>query len=261
MGVWRVGLAFFIQYLKGMLAFRWDFWLNVGGIVLGQSLNLLTIGAIFQRIPNLQGWQFHQALLIYGMSQLSLNVFYVFGTALGSTNHLINDGQMDQFLVRPVDPLVQLLTHDIGVQQLTAAISSTGIITYSLWHLPQMPGWGPVALPIFVLGGAAIYLGLALLAASAAFWLQDRHGIVWPILSAGDTVSQYPITIFSPSVRIVITWVLPYAFTAFYPATVLMGIRTWFAYAWATPFVGLGLCLAGYRVWNLGLRRYSGTGS
>lgn len=261
MTAWRAGSAFVAQYLKGVMAFRWDFWLNLTGIVLGQGLTLLMIGAIFQRLPSLQGWHFHQILLVYGMSQLTMNVFYVVGTALGSTNHLINEGQLDHFLIRPVDPLLQLLTHDLGLQQATAALSAAGIVAYSLWHLPDMPVWGPIALPVFVLGGAAIYLGLALLAASSAFWLQDRHGLVWPILSVGDTVSQYPITIFAPSVRLVITWVLPYAFTAFYPATVLMGIRTWLPYAWATPVVGLALCLVAYRLWNLGLTRYSGTGS
>jgi ABC-2 type transport system permease protein len=261
MRAWRVGLAFAAQYLKGVLAFRWDFWLNVGGLVMGQAVSLLTIGVIFSRVPHLQGWHHHQVLLIYGFSQLTVNLCYLFGSSLGSVNQMVLDGQFDQFLVRPVDPLFQLIAHDVSPQQATAACTSLGIMLYSLWHLPAVPWWGLVAAPFLVIGGAAVYLGLVLLAASTAFWLQDRHGLVWPLIMAGDAVSQYPISIYGPSVRFVVTWLLPFAFTAFYPATLLMGIRTWLAYAWATPLVGLGLCLAGVALWRQGLQRYSGAGS
>jgi ABC-2 type transport system permease protein len=261
MRAWQLGLAFAAQYLKGVLAFRWDFWLNVSGLVLGQAVSLLTIGVIFSRVPHLQGWQFEQVLLVYGFSQLTLNLCYIVGSSLGSVNQMVLDGQLDQFLVRPVDPLFQLVAHDLGLQQVSAALTSLGIVVYSLCHLPLVPWWAWLAAPVLVVGGAGIYFGLALLAASTAFWLQDRHGLVWPVLMAGDAVSQYPITLYGPSVRIVVTWLLPVAFTTFYPATLLMGIRTWMAYAWATPLIGLGLCLAGIALWRRGLRRYGGSGS
>jgi ABC-2 type transport system permease protein len=260
MRAWKIGVAFAAQYLKGVLAFRWDFWLNVSGLVMGQAVSLLTIHVMFARIPHLQGWSYYQVLLIYGFSQLTLNLCYVFGASLGSVNQLVLDGQLDPFLVRPVDPLFQLLAHDFGLQQVSAAMTSLGIVLYSLWHLPGPPWWSLALLPVLVTGGAAVYLGLGLIAASTAFWLQDRHGLVWPTIMAGDVVSQYPLTIHGAPVRFLVTWVLPVAFTSFYPATLLLGVRTWLGYAWATPLVGLGLCLAGYRLWRRGLRRYSSAG-
>ena len=257
----RLGLAFYSQFLKGMLAFRWDFWLNLTGIVVSQALNVIMLAAIFSRIPHLQGWQFHQVLFIYGFSQLPLSFFYLFGSSLNSVNHLILDGALDQFLVRPVDPLFQILAQDLGIQQLSGLVASTAIIGYAAWHLGLVIAWWqPLAFILFVYGGTAIYFGLALIFASLSFWYPERTGFVWPVMSAGD-FAQYPITIYDQPIRLFITWVLPFAFTAFFPATLLMGITTFAPYAWATPFIGTGILLIGYRIWQQGLKNYSSTGS
>lgn len=257
----QLGLAFYAQFLKGMMAFRWDFWLNLTGIVISQILNVIMLTAIFSRIPHLQGWRFHEILFIYGFSQLPLSFFYLFGSSLNSVNHLILDGGLDQYLIRPVDPLFQILAQDLGIQQVSGLFASTAIIAYATWKLGLViTWWHPFAFALFVYGGTAIYFGLALMFASLSFWYPERAGFVWPIMSVGD-FAQYPITIYDRPIRLFITWVLPFAFTAFFPATLLMGIQTFAVYAWATPIVGTVLMVAAYRVWQQGLRNYTSTGS
>jgi ABC-2 type transport system permease protein len=257
----RLGLAFYAQFLKGVLAFRWDFLLNLTGIVVSQCLNVIMLVAIFSRIPHLQGWRFDEVLYIYGFSQLPLSFFYLFGSSLNSVNHLILDGGLDQFLIRPIDPLFQILAQDLGVQQLSGFVASTVIIGYASWHLGlTMAWWHPLAFALFVYGGTAIYFGLALLCASLSFWFPERTGFVWPVMSVGD-FAQYPVTIYDRPIRLFVTWVLPFAFTAFYPASLLLGIRTYAAYAWMTPVIGTGLLIVAYRVWQRGLKAYNSTGS
>lgn len=56
------------------------------------------------------------------------------------------------------------------------------------------------------------------------------------------------------------TWIIPYGFTSFYPASYLVGRKTgWIASA--SPLVAAGLLFAAYRFWLFGLKHYAGTGS
>ena len=258
---WQAACAFYGQYLKALMAFRWDFFLGVTGTVFSQVLNVVMISAIFARIPHLQGWRYEEILFIYGFSQLPLCLFYVFGSSLSGLNHLILDGHLDKFLIRPVSPLVQIMAQELNYQQFSGVITSIVILVYAGGRLGTTWSWwqGPVAVA-FVAGGFLIFLGLTLLFGSITFWFHERTGLAWLVLSAAD-FAQYPVTLYGRPIRFFVTWVLPFAFTAFYPATLLLGIQGFAVYAWLTPLVGLACLGVGYAVWGQGLRVYASTGS
>ena len=57
------------------------------------------------------------------------------------------------------------------------------------------------------------------------------------------------------------TWIVPFGFTSFYPATVVLGRGDFAAVArWLLP-VAVGWVLLSFGVWRVGLRRYESTGS
>jgi ABC-2 type transport system permease protein len=62
-------------------------------------------------------------------------------------------------------------------------------------------------------------------------------------------------------VRGLLTWVIPYGFTAFYPATLFLERGDWRWFALSTPLVAVLLCVAAYAFWLRGLRSFSSTGS
>jgi ABC-2 type transport system permease protein len=76
--------------------------------------------------------------------------------------------------------------------------------------------------------------------------------------------AQYPITIYSVAVRIVLSTVLPFAFVSFYPAVALMNPEDDPAAVMlglSTPLVALACAVAAHRLFVLGLRRYEGAGN
>ena len=73
--------------------------------------------------------------------------------------------------------------------------------------------------------------------------------------------SRYPITIFSPLVRFILTFVLPFAWVAFYPATYFIGSEEFRGIAGLTPLVGIAVFALGYFIWSRGVRNYASTGS
>ena len=85
-------------------------------------------------------------------------------------------------------------------------------------------------------------------------------------MSLEQDFSRYPISIYQRGVRVVLAFMLPFAFMNYFPATFLLhktedGLHLNPAVGLLTPVVGV-VCLAlAYTFWRFGLNRYQGTGS
>ena len=73
--------------------------------------------------------------------------------------------------------------------------------------------------------------------------------------------SRYPITIFSLPVRVFLTFVLPFAWVAFYPAAWFVGGEQFSRLALFTPLVGVVVFGGSLIIWGRGIRNYTSTGS
>jgi ABC-2 type transport system permease protein len=57
-----------------------------------------------------------------------------------------------------------------------------------------------------------------------------------------------------------LTWLIPYGFASFYPASHVLG-RDVGTLAWLGPVMAAALLWVGCQCWRFGLRHYAGTGS
>jgi ABC-2 type transport system permease protein len=85
-------------------------------------------------------------------------------------------------------------------------------------------------------------------------------------MSLEQDFTRYPISIYTRGVRIVLTFVLPFAFMNYFPATFFLqkadtGLHFNPAVGLLTPAIGLAWLAAAYAFWLVGLRYYQGTGS
>ncbi|MBF8282730.1 MAG: protein of unknown function DUF990, partial [Anaerolineales bacterium] len=105
----------------------------------------------------------------------------------------------------------------------------------------------------------ALIESLNLITCVSAFWVMDSVPVTRVVFD-NHLFAQYPLTIYPKAIGIWLTWMIPYGFASFYPASYLLG-RDVGALAWLGPVVVAGLLLIGYRVWQFGLRHYASTGS
>ncbi|EYB66459.1 MULTISPECIES: ABC-2 family transporter protein [Deinococcus] len=96
--------------------------------------------------------------------------------------------------------------------------------------------------------------------ASTTFWTQERGIGLFPLFYNTINFSRYPLTVYPAAVRFVLTFVLPYAFIAFYPAAGLLR-GAYALLGWLTLPVGLAVFALGLLVWQRGTARYEGAGS
>jgi ABC-2 type transport system permease protein len=85
-------------------------------------------------------------------------------------------------------------------------------------------------------------------------------------MSLEQEFSRYPISIYQRGVRVVLAFVLPFAFMNYFPATYLLhksedGLHLNPGVGLLTPLVGVLVFALGYAFWRAGIDRYQGTGS
>ena len=251
---------FLLQRFKVLMEYRVNFLIGASSTIFLQGSSLLTLWVVMRQIPNLKGWSYDAVLLIYGLVTLAKSINHMFADNLWTVGRVyIRTGGFDRFLVRPIDPLFHLLAdrfcHDgignflVGLALVIKSTSALGI------------AWTPLKvgyLTLAVLSGGAIFIALNLITCVSAFWIMDSVPVTRVIFD-NHLFAQYPLTIYPRAIGIWLTWLIPYGFASFYPASYLLG-KDIGALAWIGPAIAAVLLLLAYRVWLFGLRHYSGTG-
>ncbi|MFO7653258.1 MAG: ABC-2 family transporter protein [Candidatus Krumholzibacteriia bacterium] len=254
--------AYFAQFLKTRLAYRVDFLIDLGANLFGIGVQLAVLTAIFSKVQALQGWSFDEVLFIYGFSLLPLGLFNVVSVNLYRfSERYIADGNFDRVLLRPVNALAQVMFESFNVSGLNEILLGVGLTVYAGTRLELTPGVVDVlALLVMVPTATLIYVGVFLALTSVSFWAEDRMGLSPPVYNV-IRFSRYPLTIFSTPVRLLLTFVLPFAWVAFYPSTWFLGTPEFREIALLTPVVGIVVFSGAYALWRRGMRRYASTGS
>jgi ABC-2 type transport system permease protein len=111
-----------------------------------------------------------------------------------------------------------------------------------------------------ILSSAAIFLAVNLFFASFSFWMVDSLPVMVAVQGTSD-FARYPMSIYGKGIQFVLTWIIPYGFTAFYPAAVFIDQAEFRHFALLTPVVAAISLTIAYLVWNRGLRAFSSTGN
>lgn len=257
----RLYWAFLLQQFKSYAEYRANFFIGASSTIMLQASNLLTIWVVMQQIPSFNGWGFYELLLIYGLITLSKSINHMFADNLWTVGRVyIRSGQFDRFLVRPLDPLFHLIADRFcydGVGNFLVGLVLLGTALAGL-QLSLTP-LTVLYLLIATLSGGLIFIALNLLTCVSSFWIMDSVPVTRAVFD-NHLFVQYPLTIYPKAIGIWLTWVIPYGFASFYPASHLLG-KDVGVLAWLGPLVAIVLLVIAYRVWVFGLRHYSGTGS
>ena len=254
--------AYLSQFIQSRLSYRADFVIDIVAVIVALSVHMVFLGVVYSKVESLQGWTFQQLLFIYGFSLIPLGFFNVISTNLWdfSDGYLI-EGRFDRVLLRPVNPLFQVLFESLNLASLGEVVIGIIIVAGAGAALGITPTpLDFVLFPILIISAAAVYLGVFLLMTSLSFWFEDRLGIGAPIYNV-IRFARYPVNIFHPIVRVIISWVVPFAFAAFYPASHFLREHEYRWFAALTPLVAIVVMTIASTVFTLGTKRYRSTGS
>ncbi|WP_040952630.1 ABC transporter permease [Gorillibacterium massiliense] len=252
----------FTQQLRAILEYQADFFIMIGAAVLTQLLGFIFLWVVYQRIPDINGWKFWEVTFMYAMVFFTEGVGSLFFEGTWRLTRLVNMGELDRYLLRPMPTALQIFTTGIGMNGIGNIILGLVIIGQSLGHIDIKWTTGKIVVGI-VLFVSAIVIRVAINFAAncAGFWIKSS-GNAFPLMvhSFAD-FAKYPISIFSIGLQAFISAIVPFAFISFFPAAYLFGKESWGWIGLFGPLVAVYCVGMAYLVFRIGLSKYESVGN
>lgn len=260
--MFRMHRIFVAQELKRMMEYKGDFIVGIIGFLLAQFFNLLFLWIIFNNIPNLLGWSLNQVVFIYGFSLIPKGIDHLLFDNLWAIGHfIVRKGDFDKYLTRPINTLFHVMVEKLQIDALGELIMGIALICVTLPKLGVEIGIVKVLLVIVaIIFATFIYTGIKTATAALAFWIKRSGDITYMVYMTND-FAKYPVNIYNNFVRNIITYVIPFAFTSYYPAYYFLTGENPLFNIGMTVLLAVVLMVIGVFIWNKGIKAYESAGS
>lgn len=260
--IFKLHRIFIKQDLKKLMEYKIDFLTGAAGMLLTQAFNLFFLSIIFSQIPDLKGWKFEEILFIYGFALLPKAIDHLFFDNLWAIGYfIIRKGDFDKYLTRPVSPLFAVTVEKFQVDAFGELVVGIALLCVSIPRLKL--DFSPLNIALFITAvffATFIYTGVKLITSSIAFWTKRSGNIIYMFYMVND-FARYPTTIYNRFIRSVITFIIPFAFTAFYPASYFIRGGNALINVGGTVIAAAVLTAIGMLVWHRGVCAYENAGS
>ncbi len=258
----RLHRIFVAQHMKNLMEYKVDFLTGAISFLIGQVVQIAFIGIIFSGIPDLLGWEFNEILFIYGFSLIPKGIDHLLFDNLWSVGYfIVRKGDFDKYLTRPINSLFYVIAEKFCVDAFGELAIGLILIVYSAVNLKLAIYW--YTIPLFIIAvvfATLIYTSLKIATSAIAFWTKSSGHITHMFYMTND-FAKYPTTIYNSFVRTFITYIVPFAFTAFYPASFfLTGENPLFCIG-GTVVASVVLFVISICIWNKGIKAYESAGS
>ena len=215
------------QFLKTIMQSRVDFLIGLLGFFFTPVMGIAFLYLVFQQIPDLQGWTLDQLIFIYGFAQIPRGIDHLFTDNIWLVAYrLVINGDFDRYMLRPMNIFFQVIAEKLQPDALGELLIGTILVVRSLTKgIVIVDGLHVALFFVSIFAGALIYTSIKLFFASLAFWLKVS-GPFLQIAYDMANFAKYPTEIYSKGVRFLITWVIPFAFVAYLPASFFMKADT-----------------------------------
>jgi len=253
---------FLKQYIKSLIEYRADFILGLIGFILIQLTGVIFIKLVFNNIPNLSGWNFYELLFIYGFAQIPRGIDHVFTDNLWLlSGNIIVQGQFDKYLIRPLNPLFQVIAERFQPDGFGEIVIGILLVTISCSQLDINLTFLNVIIMVFtIICASFIYTAIKLAVSSIAFWIKFAQSYLYMTYQLSN-FAKYPMAIYPKMISTLLTFVIPFAFTGYFPGAYFLGKTSFFYGVMLTLLVSVISIFVAYFIWIQGIKRYESSGS
>lgn len=258
----KLYIRFLEQYIKSLMEYRADFILGLVGFILVQFTGVIFITLIFKAVPSLQGWSFYEILFIYGFAQIPRGIDHVFTDYLWIFSwKTIVHGEFDKYLLRPINPLFQVISESFQPDGLGEIIIGSILLVMSSIKLGLTFSIGKIlSFIVVVLFATLIYTAIKLAVTSIAFWVKFAQSYLFMVYQISD-FAKYPMGIYPNFIKAILTGIIPFAFTGYFPGAYFLGKGSFVTGVCLTVVVSIVAIIIAYSIWLTGMKRYESSGS
>lgn len=253
--------TFFRFNLMADMAYRETFLFGLFLTCLESLAVFAGVVILFRHVDSIAGWSYEHMLVLLGIFILSnAAAWLLFRAGISDLDQIINKGDLDGYLVKPVDTQLLVAIQRIDIEDAGRSLVGLALIIFGMRGHPitEILTRLPVFFVLFFSGQVVLY-SVQLIFKSVSF--KSIQG--WATNSIGwrfHELAQFPTDIYRSVMRVVYTFVFPLAFVVTVPAKALTRELT-VALFFGSIFAALGTFTAARLIWKLALRNYSSASS
>ena len=251
--------------MKTALQYRSSLMMQIIAQVVMTGGELLAVVVLLDRFRMVGHWSALEIMFFFGVMQSSFALTELFGRGIAAFSNFVQRGDFDALLLRPKPLLLQVLCAQldprrqgsflVGLLAAMVAAARLGIA----WDAARV-----LLLAEVVLGSVLLILGLFMIEATAAFFSVKSIEMANVLTYGGRSTCQYPVDIFPTPLRLLFTYLAPFALCMHWPVSWIIGspmVQCSAVWYFVMPLTGAVFFLLMTRVWYAGVRRYRSTGT
>lgn len=249
--------------IKCRLEYKKDAIVGIFSFLITNLISFVSLMCIVRSIPSLNGWTMYELGFLYGFSMIPRSLDHLLTDSLWYIGYwYVRTGVVDRFLIRPVNALFQVIAEVFQPEAIGELI--VGVALFILCGSKITFHFSFVNILLLIIAsifGAVIFTAIKLITCSVAFWTKRSGQLMSTAYNFAD-FAKYPIKIYHPIIKFIMTFILPFGLVISIPVEVVLkgGYNALLVSGWII-LVASVLSLIGYYIWNCGLRRYESSGS
>ena len=260
-----VYLAYLKMHFRSRVEYRFNFIAGIITNIYSYFITFISFWVIVQHFGAIDGWSFEEMCILYALNIFPYSIAGMFFWTVFGLEFEITSGNFDLYLTRPMGVIQQTVCKKyvdtfIGQVFITGVFSVLAVSRLDLhWTVGKI-----VYLIAAVISGIFMHAGAMILFGGLAFWLKRTLSLAGILYYGLRNFTQYPLSIFPMLLRMLLTFLLPWAFINYYPALIILNrsnseLDTILGYI--APLTGIIFFLISMLVFYAGLRKYESSGS
>ena len=254
------------MWIRVSWTYRTSFLVMTAASLVITGIDFVAILVMFSNVDELGGFGLGEIAFLYGATAVCLGIGDLVVGNVERLGRHVRLGTFDAMMVRPVGVFAQVCANEFALRRLGRIAQGTAVLLWSLTVVDIT--WDPARVAMLgsmVVCGTAIFVGLFVLGAAFQFVSSDASEVANAFTYGGNTMTQYPLTIYPTEVVKALTFLVPVAFVNWYPALFILdvpdpfGLPGWLRFA--APVAAVVVCSLAALAWRAGVRRYRSTGS
>ena len=261
----RLSFSYFRYGIKASFQYKMNALLLTIAVFVREMSEVIAIYLTLSRFTTVHGWDLPQLLFMYSFVFVTYSIMISFCTGLRDFSQMVNSGSFDRLLLLPRGALFQVMTTNVDW---LAALGQGSVGVLLLIYSSHAAGivWNAVDIIYYVIAiinGVLFQAGLFLFIASLNFYFVKTQSVQELVYYDIKKIATYPITIYPHIIKILLVYIVPFAFVNYYPALYFFPEKSSNSdvHIIMTTFIGVVYYLLSYLFWRFSLLKYNSTGN
>ncbi|PIR43120.1 hypothetical protein COV24_04365 [candidate division WWE3 bacterium CG10_big_fil_rev_8_21_14_0_10_32_10] len=245
--------------IMSLIEYRTDFTTVILGTYGYMLLALFFLNILFKNINSLGGWTYYQIMILFSITQFLYYIFWSFtGGAAGFLTNLINRGELDKFLIKPINTVFSICTNQFALFTTLPSFLFAFVIFYTGVKNVSIEGSYILFIISLIISSVILYLNYFTISI-ITFWWEDT-GQMHSVFNNLLDLQNYPLEIYPKLIKPLFVTLIPIAIIAYAPFYFLLRGFSLELFAYQITALTTFLIIA-ILLWKNGLKNYSSASS